>query len=614
MGQWGTHFGRLNTWWEPGAAWMKYLARCQFMLQRGVFVADVLYFSGEDVPVGIKSDEPGLPPGYDYDGCSSEVVLDRLKVENRRLVLPDGVSYAVLVLPPGDAMTPKMLKRIEYLVGQGATVLGPKPRKSPSLEGYPESDRIVADLADAVWGDCDGKAVTAHGFGKGTVGWGRGLKDVLSGLGVAPDFAYKGRGARLKYIHRATASEDIYYVSNQRDGLAEVRASFRAAGRVPELMHPETGLVEPAPVYEEKDGRTEVPLRLEPAESVFVVFRRRAPGGEHAVDASPTRAADPYPPFEITRAVYEASDGAGSADVTGIVRKLVKDGFLDLEVENDNLGGDPVPMHFKSLRVEYVTEAGKRTALAREHDTLVVPESPPSLEPAPWRVAAAADGALDLVARQAGGYEVKTSTGRTVRVEVPAVPGPVTVKGPYEVRFPAGWKAPDKVILEKLVSWSDHADAGIRNFSGTAAYSAEFDLGPGLVRPGTDLTLDLGKVAVMAEVRVNGRDLGVLWKAPYRIDLTGAVREGRNRLTVRVTNLWPNRLIGDAALPEDVVWEDKHLKEWPAWVKEGKPSPAGRLTFATWRHWYADSPLLESGLIGPVVVYPALRIRVPTGR
>jgi len=614
MGQWGTHFGRLNTWCEPGAAWMKYLARCQFLLQQGRFVADALYFCGEDAPVSLRSENPRLPEGCDFDGCNSEVIFEMLSVRKGRLVLPGGGSYAVLVLPRDDSMTPRLLRRISKLVREGATVVGPKPGKSPSLEGYPGCDREVAALAAELWGDCDGKTVTGHGYGKGRVVWGKPLEAVFAGTGINPDFEYAGRGAQLSFIHRAQGGADIYFVSNQRYGVAEVTATFRVAGKVPELWYPETGRTGPAPVFEARDGRTMVPLRLDPAESVFVVFRHSGAGGEHAAGVVPDAVAPPPPPVEIRRAVYEAEDGTGSAEVTGVVRKMVRDGCLVVRAENDDLGGDPTPDHFKRLRVEYVAGGKAGTAVVREHETLVAPESPGSPGPAAWQPAVAADGTLELVAREAGGYEVRTSAGRVLRVAVPPVPGAVAVPGPWEVRFPAGWKAPEKTVFEKLISWSTHADDGIRYFSGTATYSTGFDLPEGLVQPGIVLTLDLGKVAVMAGVRVNDRDLGVLWKAPYRVDITGAAVAGRNRLEARVTNLWPNRLIGDARLPEDCGWDGDHLQAWPDWVREGKPSPAGRLTFVTWKHWRADSPLLESGLIGPVAVYPSRRVRIPFNR
>jgi hypothetical protein len=110
-------------------------------------------------------------------------------------------------------------------------------------------------------------------------------------------------------------------------------------------------------------------------------------------------------------------------------------------------------------------------------------------------------------------------------------------------------------------------------------------------------------------VKLNGRDLGILWKPPFRVEITDAARAGANDLEVAVVNLWPNRLIGDARLPEDCEWTPQSsgevLRRWPEWLLEDKPSPAGRVTFSTWKHWTKDDPLLESGMLGPVRLVPA---------
>jgi len=117
------------------------------------------------------------------------------------------------------------------------------------------------------------------------------------------------------------------------------------------------------------------------------------------------------------------------------------------------------------------------------------------------------------------------------------------------------------------------------------------------------LYLDLGKVAVMAEVKLNGKDLGILWKPPYRVDITDAVKSGENILEIKVVNLCVNRMIGDELLPEDSERNDNGtLKKWPQWLEDGKPSPTGRFTFTSWRLWKKDQPLQESGLLGPVTI------------
>jgi hypothetical protein len=111
--------------------------------------------------------------------------------------------------------------------------------------------------------------------------------------------------------------------------------------------------------------------------------------------------------------------------------------------------------------------------------------------------------------------------------------------------------------------------------------------------------------------RLDGKALGTLWKLPYHVEIGQAAKAGDNTLEVKVTNLWINRMIGDEQLPEDC---DRNangtLHTWPQWLQEGKPSPAGRHTFTTWRLWNEDSPLVESGLLGPVTLKTAERIAV----
>src|SRR5439155_25851937 len=149
--------------------------RCQYLLQSGRFSADICYFYGEDGPNDLpyrNGLNPPPPPGYDYDGCDATVLLNRMSIKDGRVTLPDGVSYRVLVLPDSPFMTPKVARKLRDLVADGAIVWGPKPQKSPSLSDYPRCDAEVAQIANEVWGDCDGKSVKFHNFGKGKVIYG----------------------------------------------------------------------------------------------------------------------------------------------------------------------------------------------------------------------------------------------------------------------------------------------------------------------------------------------------------------------------------------------------------------------------------------------------------
>src|SRR5205085_287426 len=149
-----THFGRNNTWWELSGPWIQYLARCQAMLQQGEPVADVLYYAGEDVPSPMYGDglrNPGIPSGYDFDGCSSDVLLNRVAARDGRLVLPGGKSYRLLVLARKATMRPEILRKLKELTNAGVTIVGSKPIKAPGLTDYPNCDAEVTRLADDLW-------------------------------------------------------------------------------------------------------------------------------------------------------------------------------------------------------------------------------------------------------------------------------------------------------------------------------------------------------------------------------------------------------------------------------------------------------------------------------
>lgn len=277
----GTHIHRNITWAEQAGPFMDYLARQSFLLQQGLFIADLAYLLNEGAPSTMPIWGAGLTPkppeGYDFDYVNADVLLNRMSVgPDGRLMLPDGMSYRVLVLPQTDKMRPELLGKIRDLVLGGAVVVGPKPVRSPSLMGFPDVDRQVRTLAAEVWGDLDGVSRTVRYVGKGRVVWGLPLEDVLASLNTPKDVEFaKALDADIVWTHRHTPNADIYYIANLTDATQEVQARFRISGREAELWHPDTGQIEPAS-YRIVEDRTIVPLHLSPRESLFVVFRRDA--------------------------------------------------------------------------------------------------------------------------------------------------------------------------------------------------------------------------------------------------------------------------------------------------------------------------------------------------
>ncbi len=160
------------------------------------------------------------------------------------------------------------------------------------------------------------------------------------------------------------------------------------------------------------------------------------------------------------------------------------------------------------------------------------------------------------------------------------------LKGPWQVRFPPDWDAPEHVVFDSLISWTDHPDEGVRYFSGTAVYTNNFTLREDEVTPERKLTLNLGKVEAFAEITLNGHEMGILWKPPYALDISSVVKPGNNELQVKITNTWWNRLVGDAKYPNGFPGSSYH-----------KPR-----TFTTHKAWKAKDALLPAGLLGPVKV------------
>ena len=438
----GNEFNRKNTWFSQMDVFTGYLKRCNFMLQRGDYVADVAYFIGEDAPKMTGICTPELPAGYSFDYINGEVLLQRASVEDGRIVLPSGMKYRLLVLPQLETMRPEILQKIKELLQAGACVIGPAPKYSPSLSDYPAADRKVQALASELWGD---QTESVRTIGKGRLFMpATSLQPVLEALNVKPDMRVNS-GTPVLFIHRATDEGDIYFISNQSENPVDINPSFRVAGKLPELWNPLTAEIRLLPEFTCSDGVTTVPVRLEGFESSFIIFRKK---------------------------------------------------------------GTPA----------------KTTAR---------------------------------------NYPVK---------EVLA-----TVSSPWQVDFEKGKRGPEEAVpFPELQDWTESTDPSIRYFSGKAIYTNRITLDK---LPQKALYLDLGKVMVMAKVKINGQYVGGVWTTPYRLPVGDFLRKGENLIEVEVVNNWRNRLIGDASLPE---------KERGTWTNVNP--------------WNADSPLQSSGLIGPVEI------------
>jgi hypothetical protein len=437
LGPFGQWFNRHDTWAEQAKPWTTYLARSSYLLQQGKFVADIAYYYGSDsnVTALFANNPPPIPSGYNFDYINGDAILQRLTVgSNGMITTSSGMSYRALALNPnGQHMPLAVLRKIRDLVKAGAVVIGPKPIDTPSLADDQVDFRAIADQ---LWGAGTGKGKV---FGAGTIA------EAMASLKVTPDFEYSKPQAdtELAFVHRRLAEGDVYWLSHRNERTEDLEATFRVAGKAPELWHPDTGATEPVS-YRIVEGRTFVPLHLDANDAVFVVFREAAMGSSRSLPRS-------------------------------VETKL-----------------------------------------------------------------ATADGAWD-------------------------------------VTFQSNRGAPAKVTLPALASWHENSDPGVKYFSGTATYTKTVQASADWFKAGSKLWLDLGDVKNIAEVTVNGKPLGILWKAPFRLDVTSAMKPGANAMEIKVTNLWVNRLIGDQ-----------------------QPDATRKYTYTAQQFYRADSPLLPSGLIGPV--------------
>ncbi len=271
----GNEFNRKNTWFSQIDVYLQYLKRTNFMLQQGLNVADVAYFIGEDAPKMTGIADPALPVGYQFDYMNAEVIEKFMSVKDGLITLPHGTQYRILVLPKLETMRPELLAKIKQLVYDGAVILGPAPQRSPSLQNQPAADKQVKLIASEIWGDVDGVNVKSRKCGKGMVINGLTMEEAFALIKCVPDCKLPGN-LSIHYGHRTLGNGEAYFISNQTAEIQMVTPEFRVKGLQPELWEATTGSIRKLSAFIQKDNITAVPLKLEPYESVFVVFRKSA--------------------------------------------------------------------------------------------------------------------------------------------------------------------------------------------------------------------------------------------------------------------------------------------------------------------------------------------------
>lgn len=513
LGRYGTHFGRLNTWWPYADGWLDYVSRSQFLLQQGRIVADVCVLIDEDLGYRIPPAVAAKLPGYEFELCYPPVVRE-MSVQDGTLRHPSGATFQLLVTPGawmGRTWVAELstLRHLRNLVRAGAHLAGEPPVAPAGLNDAlhkDEFDRLVAEI----WGGLDADDASKP-FGKGRVHAGASLLDILAKLDVSPDLSWQPAAASIRFIHRHTEDAEIYFVSSDAPTPVRAELHFRQKSLRPEIWDALSGTHMDAPIFRRTATGISVPVEFEPQGSVFVVFRK------------------PLPKRWITE----------------------------------------------------VSPADQQLHAGR------------------WL-------------SRADSVSIGYSDGRTGRMTLGGLPASQSVSGPWDVRFVDGRGAPERARFDRLISWAEHSEPGIRYYSGTAIYETTFSASP--QRGAQAAVLDLGDVADVARVFVNGAEVSVLWTPPFRVDITSLLRDGRNTLTVHVANRWVNRLIGDAATAVDYTYQepgtgkftDGRIEVLPDWLRAAIAGEAStsharkRHSFTVWKHYDAGSPLLPSGLLGPV--------------
>ncbi len=685
-----TEFNRHTPWFEHLGPWIEYWRRIHGVLQVGRRAAEIALFIGEDTPVMTGPRAREVPAGFDYDFVNSDV-LGGARIREGRWTLRSGASYALLALPPWDAMRPETLAQIRDRVREGGTLWGPRPVRSPSMAGWPGADAEVRRLATELWGTepppAAGEGPRARAVGRGRVIEGGTLAQAIELCGIMPAISDAGG---LLWTHRTTPDGEVFFLSHHGSSPLLVSPWFRVGARLPEIWDPLHGRITTAAVWcVEREG-VRVGLRIEPRGSRLVVFRRAA-GRHDAAPAELTRGGvailssrvptEPAPAGELDLAAV-----AGSFSLTAWTRPAAETGLPNesgngvylqtprneamTAVHGDNrIAGSqsgqyagvgvsigtngvvvwehgaqyyapvlvhPVPLTglvhvavvYRDRRPElWLNGERVRTGVTGAKmpvPSVVRPMPPPEsyrgecrlwmpwsrplssneiaalvaarplpLDPGDDLVPLAEAGRRGVVVRalRAGRYSARWADGSENSAEV-TLPPPLEVVHGWSVQLPPEMGIQGPFALERLMPLNEHTNPVLRYCAGDAAWRTTFEWAPPGEPAADEWWLDLGQVESVAEVWLNGERLGVLWIAPYSINVTGRLRAGTNEIVVRVAGTRRNRWIGHLRHPEGLPGaEGREEKPWVA-----VPPPPGQLR--------ADTPLQPFGLIGPVVIRP----------
>jgi hypothetical protein len=530
----GSHIGfpwvRGQTWWQHMPDFVDYLTRCQYLLQQGEFAADVLWYLGDDLVRAEPQDywfhgENFLNPspddvvetkGYRFDHLNNEVL------NSGRLSVTDG---RVRIEDGGEYRLIR-LRGSERMTSETAETLETLVKAGAVISGpKPEYSPTLMDGAKEV-AELRRISDTLWGAGrsgvkqtgKGRVYWGRSFKEVMEAEKIGPDVTFP-KGLNLSWIHRKIGEVDVYFLSSGSERELGVSVSFRVEDKVPGIWDPMTGEQHQAGVWKRDGGRTNVALRFDPNGSVVVVF-------------TPKDASSP-----VTRIAHDG--------------KVI--------VDSDHHWFDS-PLSPGAVAIAYDSERD-----GEDRGEFL----------GPVRRVVAEIKEKNLTAWEAGEFVLEGEDGTIRKLEM-TKPNSIALDGGWMVSFEPGWDTPGTIEMKKLKPLDEHGNKAIRYHSGTTTYRKKFEL----TKADQPVALDLGEVAVIAEVWCNGTKVATRWAPPFVFDLSDFVTAGKNSLVVEVTNTWRNQLIFDNTRSRDE-----------------------RKTWATSAPGNSREPPSRSGMVGPVRLF-----------
>jgi len=616
MGPYGVHWERTQTWWDMVNAFHLYATRCSWMLRQGLPVADILYLTPEGAP------EVFTPPstafqvnggladrrGYNFDGCSPENLIEHAKVRRGRIVLPDGMSYRMLVLPQWNSMTPALLRKITKLVKDGATVTGAPPVKSPSLTNYPASDKEVRTLVKELWGPAPYAPV--HKLGTGRI-----VLDTLqpsTNLDQARWIWFaEGQPAQSAPVGKRWFRKSIQIDAGRKvvsalavvdaDNTFDLSVNGYEVGTGDNFHNPQTFDI----TKYLKPGANEVDVEAangdnspNPAGMIASLKVTYSGGASASFDTDKTWEAAQSKDGPWSAAMDLGPSGMGPWSLSALTPPLYQTYSKTVELLS-GMGVSPdfsstAPMRYihrsvGSAEVYFISNATDSpidsTCAFRVAGQQPEWWNPVTAETRDLPNYAVKNGITTLpvhLAPYESGFVVfrkPAGKGNGTAVNFPEYRSLITLDHPWSVQFDPKWGGPARMTFTTLDDWSKRPEDGIKHYSGKAVYTTSFD-GPARILANRTYALSLGTVKNLASVKLNGHDLGVIWCDPWRVTIPAEyLKSNGNQLEITVANLWSNRLIGDAGKPE-----------------------TQRLSHTTYSEYNADSPLEPSGLLGPVTL------------